>query len=142
MSQRDISCAVGHHCTGLQILEGDSGSRSPLHTISRMSRIYRIFQRNISRRSLLPLPRAKKLDGHRVLLNHSDYICLAFHHLSPLCVFNFSAPLCVFNYSPLLFKLHGDLFSPFSEPSSWLAISTGNGKTIVWFFSDEIEFSV
>lgn len=39
------------------------------------------------------------------------------------------------------YSVHGDLLSA-PEPNIWLAISTGKGKTIVWFFSEEIEFSV
>ena len=39
------------------------------------------------------------------------------------------------------YYVHGDLLSA-PEPNIWLAISTGKGKTIVWFFSEEIEFSV
>ena len=39
------------------------------------------------------------------------------------------------------YHVHGDLLSA-PEPNIWLAISTGKGKTIVWFFSEEIEFSV
>ena len=38
-------------------------------------------------------------------------------------------------------KFQGDLLSP-AEPSNCPAISTGKGKTIVWFFSEEIELRV